>query len=54
MLSIEKARKLLPKDQYYSDEEVQQIRDEIYKFTELLFDCWVDDQKKKTDPTPKG
>ena len=54
MLSIKKARKLLPKDQDYSDEKVLQISDEIYKFTELMFDCWVDDQKKKTCPTPKG
>ncbi len=47
MLSIEKLRTLLPNDKSYSDQEVEQIRDEFSRFAELLYDCWVEEKRRK-------
>lgn len=49
MLSIEKMKKLLPKeDKNLSDEEIIKIRDKFYELGQLIFDVWLDEKNKKS------
>ncbi len=45
MISIEQARKLLD-DKSLTDEQVGQIRDQLYALANLAFDSWQEDKKQ--------
>lgn len=47
MLSIEECRKLIDGGDNMSDEEIKEIRDELYKLADICWDQWVIDKKLK-------
>jgi len=48
MLSIQQVKEML-NDPKYSDEEIEQIRDEFRSLAELIFDKWQEEKGIKTD-----
>jgi|GEM_PF-5105007 len=52
MISIQKMRKLIPDGaQDLSDEELERVREDLYKLTNIAFDLWVREKKlKKLNP----
>jgi len=45
MLSIERVKELL-NDPKLSDKEVEEIRDQTYLLTEVIFEQWMEERKK--------
>ena len=44
MISIEECRKLDPRLEKMSDEEVRKIRDSLYELGQLAFDTWLEEK----------
>lgn len=49
MMSVEQARKHLDKktNQKMSDEQVQELLEETYKFADFVIDVYLDNKRKK-------
>ena len=45
MLSVERVKELL-NDPKLSDKEIEEIRDQTYLLTEVIFEQWMEDRKK--------
>jgi hypothetical protein len=50
MISIEQCRKLIA-DKSLTDEEIEQVRDELYALANLAFDSWRESIKPKEKPS---
>lgn len=46
MLSLERAKELI-NDPKLSDKEIEEIRDQMYMLSELIFEQWMEDRKKQ-------
>jgi len=45
MLSVERVKKLI-NDPKLSDKEIEEIRDQMYMLTEIIFEQWMEERKK--------
>jgi len=45
MLSVERVKELI-NDPKLSDKEIEEIRDQMYMLTELIFEQWMEERKK--------
>lgn len=51
MISLEKCKELLEDNaQKYTDEEIEQIRDDLYQLVELAFESWKQGRLNKKIP----
>lgn len=48
MLSVERVKELI-NDPKLSDKEIEEIRDQMYMLTELIFEQWMEDWKKQRE-----
>lgn len=48
MLSLERAKELI-NDPKLSDKEIEEIRDQMYMLSELIFEQWMEDRKKQRE-----
>ena len=48
MLSLERAKELI-NDPKLSDKEIEEIRDQMYMLSELIFEQWTEDRKKQRE-----
>lgn len=47
MLSLAEVREHLPKDEEFTDEQVEEIRDSLYELANICFDMWLKKTKVK-------
>lgn len=53
-ISLEKFKKHLGKEAgKYTEEEIEKLKDCMYKWADLLFDFWLEDKKKKSSALVK-
>jgi len=52
MLSVERVKELI-NDPNLSDKEIEEIRDQMYMLTELIFEQWMEDRKKEREKKRK-
>lgn len=48
MLSVERVKELI-NDPKLSDKEIEEIRDQMYLLTEVIFEQWMEDRKKERE-----
>ena len=48
MLSVERVKELI-NDPTFSDKEIEEIRDQMYLLTEVIFEQWMEERKKKRE-----
>ena len=48
MLSVERVKELI-NDPKLSGKEIEEIRDQMYLLTELIFEQWMEERKKKRE-----
>jgi hypothetical protein len=56
MLTLEQVRATLSREdnEKYTDEEVLQIRDELYTLAEIIYEKWSEDKKKERETRQKN
>ena len=52
MLSVERVKELI-NDPKLSDKEIEEIRDQMYLLTEVIFEQWMEDRKKEREKKKK-
>ena len=52
MLSVERVKELI-NDPKLSDKEIEEIRDQMYMLTEVIFEQWMEERKKKRESEKK-